>query len=75
MAKGSGGSGKGGSNGGKGSGSGKSGGSSMSKEDASRIQSAADRHPDSDTAKSGFDERAQSAADRAENEQHSQADK
>lgn len=37
----------------------------MSKDDASRIQSAADRNPDSDSAQSGFAERAQSAADRA----------
>ncbi|TLW89230.1 hypothetical protein FFT09_22640 [Saccharomonospora piscinae] len=37
----------------------------MSKEDASRIQSAADRNPDSDSARSGFAERAQSTADRA----------
>lgn len=80
MAKG-GGSGKGGS-GSKGSGasksggSGKSGGSSMSKSDASRIQSASDRHPESPSATSGFAERAQSAADQAENrEPQQQADK
>lgn len=36
----------------------------MSKDDASRIQSAADRNPDSPSATSGFAERAQSAADR-----------
>lgn len=36
----------------------------MGKVDASRIQSAAARHPESDTAISGFAERAQSAADR-----------
>ncbi|WP_190814280.1 hypothetical protein [Saccharopolyspora pogona] len=40
----------------------------MSKDDASRIQSAADRHPESDSAQSGFAERAQSAADRSEND-------
>jgi hypothetical protein len=78
MTKG-GGSGKGGS-GGKGSGSGKGGGSgksggSLSKSDASRIQSAADRHPESPSATSGFAERAQSAADRAENRETQQADK
>ncbi len=74
MAKG-GGSGKGGS-GGKGGGSGKSGGSAMSKSDASRIQSACDRHPESPSATSGFAERAQSAVDRAENSQQQQgADK
>jgi hypothetical protein len=67
MTKGSGG-GKGGSHGGKGGGSGKSSSRSMSKADASRIQSASDRHPESASAKSGFDERAQSAADRGANE-------
>ncbi|MBW4722299.1 hypothetical protein [Saccharothrix obliqua] len=40
-------------------------GTPMGKEDASRIQSAADRDPASDTATSGFAQRAQSAADRA----------
>lgn len=40
----------------------------MDKEAASRIQSAAAKDPDSDTATSGFDTRAQSAADRHENE-------
>jgi hypothetical protein len=38
----------------------------MDKEAAARIQSAADRRPDSDSARSGFAERAQSTADRAE---------
>jgi hypothetical protein len=46
----------------------KHGGTPMGKDDASRIQSAADRNPSSDSATSGFAERAQSAADRAENE-------
>jgi hypothetical protein len=79
MAKGSG-SGKGGS-GGKGSGRSPGGGSgkpgnTMSKSDASRIQSAADRHPDSPSATSGFAERAQSAADKAESREPQQkADK
>ncbi|MBX9386935.1 hypothetical protein ACFPZ0_00635 [Streptomonospora nanhaiensis] len=40
----------------------------MDKEAAARIQSAGAKDPDSDTARSGFDERAQSAADRRENE-------
>lgn len=44
------------------------GGTPMDKESASRIQSAADRDRDSDSAKSGFSERAQSAADRAESQ-------
>lgn len=39
----------------------------MDKESAARIQSAAARAPDSDTARSGCDARAQSAADRREN--------
>lgn len=43
-------------------------GSSMSKEDASRIQSAGARDSSSKTAESHFDQRAQSAADRNENE-------
>lgn len=50
------------------SGSGKSGGSSkthMTAKDAARIQSAGDRHPKSDTSKSGFASRAQSAADKS----------
>ncbi|HEX6478505.1 MAG TPA: hypothetical protein VF043_06650 [Ktedonobacteraceae bacterium] len=49
------------------SGSGKSGGSSktgMTPKDAARIQSAGDRHPKNETAKSGFASRAQSAADK-----------
>jgi len=40
----------------------------MSKEDASRIQSAGARDNSSKTAESQFDQRAQSAADRNENE-------
>lgn len=40
----------------------------MDKDDASRIQSAADRNPESDSASSGFAERAQSAADRADSD-------
>lgn len=47
---------------------GNGGGSPMDKEAASRIQSAADRDPESDSASSGFAERAQSAADRADDE-------
>jgi hypothetical protein len=43
-------------------GSGKSG---MTPKDAARIQSAGDRHPKSETAKSGFASRAQSAADKS----------
>ncbi|KAG0273907.1 hypothetical protein BGZ95_010279 [Linnemannia exigua] len=39
-----------------------SGGTKITPEAASRIQSAADRHPDSTTATSGFKERAQAAA-------------
>jgi hypothetical protein len=57
MGKGSSGSGRGGS--------GKSGGSSksaMTPQTASRIQSAGDRNPKSDTAKSSFASRAQSSA-------------
>lgn len=49
------------------SGSGKSGNSSkanMTPKDAARIQSAGDRHPKSETAKSGFASRAQSIADK-----------
>ncbi len=49
------------------SGSGKSGGSSkasMTPKDAARIQSAGDRNPRSDTARSGFASRAQSVADK-----------
>lgn len=40
----------------------------MDKDAAARIQSAAARDPESSTAESGFDCRAQSAADRNENE-------
>ncbi|HTK09631.1 MAG TPA: hypothetical protein VL485_20845 [Ktedonobacteraceae bacterium] len=49
------------------SGSGKSGGSSktsMTPKAAARIQSAGDRHPKSETAKSGFASRAQCVADK-----------
>lgn len=49
------------------SGSGKSGSSSkghMTPKDATRIQSAGDRNPKSETAKSGFASRAQSVADK-----------
>ena len=49
-------------------GSGKSGGSSktgMTSKAAARIQSAGDRHPKSETARSGFAPRAQSAADKS----------
>jgi len=49
------------------SGSGKSGGSSkahMTPKDAARIQSAGDRNPKSETARSGFASRAQSIADK-----------
>jgi hypothetical protein len=63
---GSGGSGKGSSSSGKSGGS-KSGGSQMTKEDASRIQSAGARDSSSPTAQSGFDSRAQSAGDRNAN--------
>jgi hypothetical protein len=63
-----GGPGKGGSAG-KGGHAGKSGGRSMSKSDAARIQSAGARNQASRTARSGFDERVQSAADRAANTQ------
>jgi hypothetical protein len=50
------------------SGSGKSRGSSktaMTPKDAARIQSAGDRHPKSETAKSGFASRAQGAANKS----------
>ncbi len=40
----------------------------MDHEAADRISSAAERDPDSPTAQSGFDERAQDAADRNEEE-------
>lgn len=43
-------------------------GTPMDKESASRIQSAADRDPESDSATSGFSARAQSTADRADEE-------
>jgi hypothetical protein len=36
----------------------------IDKDAAARIQSAAARHPGSDTAQSGFDRRAQSSADK-----------
>jgi len=61
MAKGHGG---GSSHSGKGSGSKPS--TPMSKEAASRIQSAGDRNPGGKTAQSGFTERAQSTADKRE---------
>jgi hypothetical protein len=67
MGKGSG-SGKGG----KGGGAGKSAGRSMSKAASSRIQSSAAKNPGGKTAQSGFDERAQSAADRAESKESQQ---
>jgi hypothetical protein len=51
------------SKGSSGKGSGK-GGTPMSGQAAGRVQSAAARHPDSPSAESGFDRRAQSAADR-----------
>ncbi|OLT30462.1 hypothetical protein BJF83_24805 [Nocardiopsis sp. CNR-923] len=41
----------------------------MDKDAAARVQSAAARDPESDTARSGFDARAQSAADRRQDEQ------
>ncbi|WP_143267179.1 hypothetical protein [Amycolatopsis thailandensis] len=40
----------------------------MDHESAARISAAADRDPSSPTATSGFDERAQAAADRNEDE-------
>ena len=66
---GSGGKGGGSGKGGSGGKSGSSGRSSISKSDASRIQSAGARNPQSPTAKGNFDERAQSAADRHTNSQ------
>ncbi|KAF9971938.1 hypothetical protein BGZ75_001700, partial [Mortierella antarctica] len=39
-----------------------SGGTKMTSDAAARVQSAADRKPDSNTASSGFKERAQSSA-------------
>ncbi len=62
------GSGGAGSKGSSGRSGGGKGSSSMSKEDASRIQSAGARDNSSKTAESQFDQRAQSAADRNENE-------
>ena len=44
----------------------KHGRTAVSKDDASRIQSAAARDPESDSARSGFDSRAQSTADQSE---------
>ncbi|MFC4337649.1 hypothetical protein [Salininema proteolyticum] len=41
----------------------------MDKESASRIQSASDKNPDSSSAKSGFSEWSQSAADKHESDQ------
>lgn len=41
----------------------------MDHESADRISDAADRDPNSPTARSGFDERAQKAADRNEAEE------
>ena len=41
----------------------------MDKDAAARIQSAAAHNPESDSARSGFDARAQSAADRQQDEQ------
>jgi len=38
----------------------------MDKDAAARIQSAAARHPDSDSAQTDFDRRAQSAADKSQ---------
>lgn len=46
----------------------------MDKEAAGRIQSAAAREPDSDTAQDEFDRRAQSAADRAESDRDDDQD-
>lgn len=43
-------------------------GSSMDKDAAARIQSKAAREPDTDSARDGFDRRAQSAADRNESD-------
>jgi hypothetical protein len=40
---------------------------------ASRIQSAAAREPESDSAQSGFDSRAQSTADQSEYHEHDDA--
>ena len=46
----------------------------MDKDAAARIQSAADRAPDSATARSGFDTRAQSSADRHASEDETDDD-
>ncbi|WP_280393803.1 hypothetical protein [Nocardia brasiliensis] len=40
----------------------------MDRESADRISAAAERDPDSPTAQSGFDERAEAAADRNESD-------
>ncbi|WP_171064136.1 hypothetical protein [Actinomadura soli] len=45
----------------------------MDKDAAARIQSAGARNPDSPTAASGFDSRAQSSADRREAEEERSA--
>lgn len=44
--------------------------SPMDREAADRISAAAERDPGSDTAQSGFDERADAAAVRNENDDH-----
>ncbi|GAA1613812.1 hypothetical protein GCM10009733_007430 [Nonomuraea maheshkhaliensis] len=44
----------------------------MDKEASARIQSAAARSPDSDSAQDSFDRRAQSAADKNENREKNQ---
>jgi hypothetical protein len=46
----------------------------MDKQAAARIQSAAARHPDSATAREGWDRQAQSLADRREHDQHDDAE-
>ena len=46
----------------------------MDKDAAARIQSAADRRPESDAAQEHFDRRAQSAADRNDNERQDDQD-
>ncbi|KAF9909897.1 hypothetical protein EC991_007887 [Linnemannia zychae] len=48
-------------------GSNQNSGTKMTQEAASRIQSAADRHPNSTTSQTGFKERAQSNAAKNEN--------
>lgn len=55
--------------GGKPSGGGKSGGTPLTQSDASRIQSAGDRHPENRTSQTDFGSRAQSAGDRNANAQ------